>query len=90
MPNTNVITIESGIPIPAIVNSRGCAEKYNFISSMGVNDSFRINGNTPDFSTVGVRAHVYGLNSTTDRTYTIRTLEGHSSNPDTIRVWRTA
>jgi hypothetical protein len=89
MPNTNVITIESNIPIPSIVNGRGCAEKYNFINGMDVSDSFAINGNTPDFTAVSVRAHVYGLNTTTDRTYTIRTLEGPSSNPILIRVWRT-
>ena len=90
MPTPNVITIERNIPIPAIVNGRGCAEKYNFINSLEVTDSFRINGNTPDFSTIGVRAHVYGLNSTTDRNYTIRTIQGLSTNPDAIRIWRTA
>ena len=88
MNELNIITIEKNIPIPAIVNGRGCAEKYNFIQTMEIDDSFKINGVTPDFSPVGVRAHVYGLNSTTDRTYTIRTIEGHSSNPKTIRIWR--
>ena len=90
MSELNVITIEKNIPIPAIINGRGCSEKYNFIKSMEIDDSFKINGTTPDFSTVGVRSHVYGLNTTTDRTYTIRTLKGHSLNPDAIRVWRTA
>ena len=90
MTKMNVITIEKNIPIPEIVNGRGCAEKYNFIKDMEISDSFKINGVTPDFTTVGVRAHVYGLNTTTDRTYTIRTIEGHSENPDAIRVWRIA
>ena len=85
---TNVITIEKNIPIPEIVSSRGCADKYKFIENMEVNDSFKINGVNPDFSTVGVRSHVYGLNITTDRTYTIRTIKGFSKNPDVIRVWR--
>ena len=89
MPNTNVITIESNVPIPQLIG-RGCAEKYNFINTMNVTDSFYINGNTPDFSTRSIRSHVYGLNTTTDRTYTIRTIEGLSSNPRAIRVWRTA
>ena len=88
MSELNVITIEKNIPIPAIVNGRGCAEKYNFIKSMEIDDSFKINGVTPDFSPVGVRAHVYGLNSNTDRSYTIRTIEGKSSKPKAIRVWR--
>tara|TARA_R110000824_G_scaffold213650_3_gene399880 strand:- start:354 stop:623 length:270 start_codon:yes stop_codon:yes gene_type:complete len=86
--NTNVITIEKNIPIPAILHPRGSAEKYNFIKDMEINDSFKINGATPDFSPVGVRAHVYGLNSNTDRSYTIRTVSGHSSKPNAIRVWR--
>ena len=87
---TNVITIEKNIPIPAITHPRGCAEKYNFIQDMEINDSFKINGVTPDFSTIGVRAHVYGLNTNTDRSYTIRTIKGLSVNPEAIRVWRTA
>ena len=89
MKSTNVITIEKNVPIPAIIHPRGCAEKYNFIQGMEVNDSFKINGGTPDFSPRGVRAHIYGLNSSTERNYTIRTIEGHSSNPTAIRVWRT-
>ena len=88
MPHTNVITIESNIPIPSIVNGRGCTEKYNFISRMNENDSFKINGVTPDFSPIGVRAHVYGLNTSTNRNYTIRTIKGVSANPEAIRVWR--
>ena len=88
MAKMNVITIEKNIPIPAVINGRGCEEKYNFIKDMEIDDSFKINGVTPDFSPVGVRAHVYGLNSSTERTYTIRTIEGHSSNPGAIRVWR--
>jgi len=85
----NIITIEKNIPIPAILHPRGCSEKYNFIQDMEVNDSFKINGVTPDFSPIGVRAHVYGLNTSTNRSYTIRTIKGVSANPEAIRVWRT-
>ena len=89
MPNTNVITIERNIPIPALTwTSRTI--KYNFMNNLEISDSFHINGNTPDFSPIGVRAHVYGLNASTDRKYTIRTLEGPSKAPIAIRVWRTA
>ena len=84
----NIITIEKNIPIPAILHPRGCSEKYNFIQDMEVNDSFKINGVTPDFSPIGVRAHVYGLNTSTNRNYTIRTIKGVSANPEAIRVWR--
>lgn len=90
MRNTNVITIEQNIPIPEVVGGRGAnSRKWNFIDRLAVTNSFYINGNTPDFNTRSVRSHVYGLNTTTDRTYTIRTVEGLSSNPRAIRVWRT-
>ena len=89
MNNTNVITIEKNIPIPELTWIGSNAIKYRFIESMEVTDSFSINGNTPDFSPIGVRAYVYGLNSNTDRTYTIRTIRGESSSPEEIRIWRT-
>lgn len=88
MSQTNVITIEPNIPLPAVIG-RGDGTKYNFIDTMQINDSFVINGNTPDFSAISVRAHVYKLNSKTERNYTIRTLSGQSTNPIAIRVWRT-
>tara|TARA_R110000824_G_scaffold41988_4_gene124297 strand:- start:478 stop:750 length:273 start_codon:yes stop_codon:yes gene_type:complete len=87
MDKVNIITIEKNVPIPAIVSSRGNAEKYVFIDGMNIGDSFKINGNTPDFTTVGVRAHVYGLNAKGMRKFTVRTLAGKSSNPTAIRVW---
>ena len=89
MPRPNVITIERNIPIPELIR-RNRAEKYSFMNNLEVSDSFYINGNTPDYSPVSVRAYVYGLNAKTDRTYTIRTVEGNSNTPVAIRVWRTA
>ena len=87
MENVNVITIEKNVPMPALTWGRSSI-KYNFIDSMEVLDSFCINGNTPSFKPLGVKAYVYGLNSTTEKTFTIRTLEGNSGNPTSIRVWR--
>tara|TARA_R110000824_G_scaffold153751_1_gene325474 strand:- start:1647 stop:1916 length:270 start_codon:yes stop_codon:yes gene_type:complete len=88
MNKTNVITIEKNVPIPEL--SWSCdTTKYNFMDNLELADSFYINGNTPDFSPVSVRSYVYGLNSKTDRKYTIRTIEGRSKNPISIRVWRT-
>ncbi len=89
MANTNVITIESNIPIP---ESRwlGNSDKYRFVNNLNVSDSFYINGNTPDYKPQNVKAHIYKLNASTDKKYTIRTIEGTSANPVAIRVWRTA
>jgi hypothetical protein len=89
MKNVNVITIEKNVPIPSIIHPRGCAEKYNFIKDMEIGDSFKVNGVTPDFVPATVRSHIYGLNSKGHKQFTIRTLEGCSKNPKSIRVWRT-
>ena len=84
----NIITIEKNIPMPEICG-RGCSQKYNFMDTMEIGDSFYINGNTPDFSTTTVRSHVYKRNAETEQSYTIRTMKGNSSKPQAIRVWRT-
>ena len=84
----NVITIERNIPIPAVLREKGNTERYKFIDTMNIGDSFKINGNTPDFSPSTVRSHVYARNSKGMKKFTIRTLEGHSNNPTAIRVWR--
>tara|TARA_R100001594_G_scaffold141004_1_gene186575 strand:- start:421 stop:696 length:276 start_codon:yes stop_codon:yes gene_type:complete len=90
MNRTNVITIEHNIPIPPLRwSSRGHSEKWRFLENLEINDSFYINGNTPDFNPISVKAYIYKLNSKTDRKYTVRTLEGLSTNPIAIRVWRT-
>jgi len=88
MANTNVITIETGIPIP-LSAWLGNSHKYDFINNLNVSDSFKINGNTPDYNPVSVRAYIYKLNNNTDRKYTIRTISGPSKAPTCIRVWRT-
>ena len=87
MKNTNVITIEKNVPIPEPTWTCN-TDKYSFMKNLEVTDSFYINGNTPDFSPVSVRSYVYGLNSKGECKYTIRTVEGPSSNPVAIRVWR--
>ena len=87
MNTTNIITIEKNVPIPELIRTDNTA-KYGFMRNLEITDSFYINGNTPDFVPVSVRAYVYGLNSKTNRKYTIRTVEGPSKNPLSIRVWR--
>tara|TARA_R100000808_G_scaffold22392_1_gene48693 strand:+ start:706 stop:975 length:270 start_codon:yes stop_codon:yes gene_type:complete len=89
MTNTNVITIEKGIPVPEVIG-RGSKIKYDFIKTMEVGDSFYINGNTPDFNPTTVKQHIYKQNATTPYRYTVRTLSGSSKNPKSIRVWRIA
>ena len=86
----NIITIEKNIPCPSSSWGR-CIIKYAFMKNMEVNDSFYINGNTPDFTPVSVRSYVYGLNAKSENSgkkYTVRTISGNSNNPNGIRVWR--
>ena len=88
MNNTNIITIEKNVPIPNL-KWGNASDKYRFVECMEIGDSFYINGVTPDFTPLSVKAHMYKLNSQTEKRYTIRTLEGHSEKPKSIRVWRT-
>ena len=88
MNEPNIITIEKNVPIPDL--TWGCSKiKYSFVERMEVGDSFYINGVTPDFTPLSVKAHMYKLNSETDRTYTVRTVEGTSQDAKAVRVWRT-
>lgn len=88
---TNVITIEKNIPIPPIVYpGRRSHGKYSFVYNMEVGDSFKINGNTPNFKAKEVRQYMYNLNSkkSLNMRFAVHTLDGASSNPKAIRVWR--
>jgi|TARA_R110000824_G_scaffold24840_7_gene86978 hypothetical protein len=87
--HVNVITIEKNVPIPALTWTKGDSKKYLFVDTMEIEDSFKINGNTPDFSPTTVRSYIYGRNTKGSKKFTIRTLKGNSSNPTSIRVWRT-
>ena len=88
--NTNVITIEKNVPLPNVV-TRHDVERYSFLNNMEVGDSFAINGNTPDFTPVGVRSFIYQQNAKRHHSlkYTVRTTSGRSGFPRAIRVWRT-
>ena len=90
METTNIITIEKNVEMPT---TRGYIshKKYNFVEKMEVGDSFVINGNTPDFSPENTRKHMYIRNArkTSNVKYAVRTISGHSTNPTSIRVWRT-
>lgn len=89
MNNTNVITIEKNIPVPAVITRN--RDKYMFLQNMVVGDSFVINGNTPDYSPESSRNYIYAEHSKKhNRRYTIRTLSGQSDKPTAIRVWRVA
>ena len=88
----NIITIERNVPVPTYNTGRGRGRiKYAFVDNMEVGDSFCINGSTPDYVPINIKAHMYKLNASIrdSKQYTIRTLEGSSKNPISIRIWRT-
>ena len=85
----NVITIEKDVPIPPIIRPFDYG-KYEFMRTMEIGDSFKINGNTPDYKAHRVRQYVYS-GKTAKRygmRFSIRTLEGPCKKPTAIRVWR--
>lgn len=85
----NVITIEKDVPIPPIIRPFDYG-KYEFMRGMEVGDSFKINGNTPDYKAHRVRSYVYS-GKTAKRygmRFSIRTLKGPCKKPTAIRVWR--
>ena len=57
----NIITIEKGVPVPTLKHYASRV-RYKFIEGMDIGDSFVINGNTPDISTIAMRSHCYGKN----------------------------
>jgi len=88
--STNIITIEKGVPIPTPNIVRGPAQKYDFLKTLEIGDSFAVNGQMPDFTPKAVRSQVYDKCKELGMTVTIRTLEGKSDSPEKIRIWRTA
>ena len=86
---TNVITIEKNIPIP-IRTYQKARSKYHFIYNMEIGDSFKINGNTPNFDPKQVRQYVYNLNNkkSLGMKFTVCTIKGRALKPKAIRVWR--
>ena len=94
MSRTNVVTIEKNIPIPD-AHPRSLHGKYDFVNNMEIGDSFVINGNTPDITPKAIKCWIYNQRtkgktiSLRRRRYTMRTLIGSSTNPVSIRIWRT-
>ena len=86
---TNVITIEKNIPIPPVIRPFDYG-KYEFMRGMEIGDSFKINGNTPDYNAAQVRQYVYSGKTAKryNMRFSIRTLDGPCKKPTAIRVWR--
>ena len=89
MNNTNIITIEKNIPIPA--RRHGVESKrYAFLKTMDIGDSFVVSRENQDFNPASFRQYLYSQHAKKHnrRRYTVVTLKGHYDNPSSIRVWR--
>ena len=87
---TNVIKIDSHVPIPVNTRSVGMC-KYNFMSTMDVGDSFEINSSHEDFTPIGVRSYAYQYrrhNANSKFRFAVRVTSGNSKRPRAVRVWR--
>tara|TARA_R100001082_G_C4261354_1_gene115708 strand:- start:288 stop:557 length:270 start_codon:yes stop_codon:yes gene_type:complete len=85
----DAITIEKNVPMPPM-RGAGQRQKYSFIETMEVSDSFMVDNATPNFTPDVVRKYVYNLNSRKHyrKRYSVRTIAGGAINPTAIRVWR--
>ena len=89
MNNTNIITIEKNVPIPA--RRHGVeSKKYMFLKTMDIGDSFVVSKDTQDFDPAAFRQYLYSQHAKKHnrRRYTVVTLGGHYDSPSSIRVWR--
>ena len=90
MSNTNVIRIESHIPIPVprVLGS----SKYSFMKEMKVGDSFEIDSSNTDFSPSSVRSYAYNFQAKMSHKlnykFVVRVTRGTGKRPKAIRVWR--
>ena len=88
--NTNIIKIDSHVPIP-VNHRKGGTCKYKFMDTMQVGDSFEINGLHQDFTPIGVRSYAYQYkrhNKNSSFKFAVRVTNGNSKNPRAVRVWR--
>ena len=89
-----VIEIRSNVPLPQPKHL--VANKYGFISTLQVGQSFEVTTTTHDFKPKSLAPAAYQIASTVrktvDRDFTIacRTLEGTSTNPTKVGCWRIA
>ena len=90
----NVIKIRNNVPLPEpkhlVVN------RYGFISTLQIGQSFEVDVNTHDFKPKSLAPAAYQIASTirktTNKRFTVacRTLEGTSAHPTKVGCWRTS
>ena len=86
------IKIRNNVALPPILPKR--MNKYGFISTLEVGESFEVNGDTPDFKPQSLVAAAYSIakrvRRTTNKDFRVacRTIEGTSTHPIVTACWR--
>jgi len=86
------IKIRNNVALPSIALKK--ANRYGFISTLEVGESFEINGDTPDFKPRSLVSAAYSIarhvRRTTNKDFRVacRTIEGTSTNPVVTGCWR--
>jgi len=88
------IKIRSNMSLPPV--RKNVMNKYGFITTLEVGESFEVNGDTPDYKAKSLAPAAYSVASqyrkTTNKNFKVacRTIEGTSSNPIRSACWRVA
>ena len=86
------IKIRSNVALPPIALKK--VNRYGFIATMEVGESFEVNGDTPDFKPRTLISAAYSIakhvRRTTNKDFRVacRTIEGTSKNPVVTGCWR--
>ena len=97
----NVIKIDKNIPLPKVTHTNRRSD-FHFLKSLEVGDSFMVNGNTPNLSPKSAMTACYSLAKKyrdlsvkggsdyqlRNFRISIRTQEGTSLKPKSVRIWR--
>tara|TARA_Y100000034_G_C6527579_1_gene227255 strand:+ start:103 stop:411 length:309 start_codon:yes stop_codon:yes gene_type:complete len=83
--------IEDDIPMPEINTANSVRNKYKFLTTLRVGQSFEMNNANPDYSIKGVTQHCAHLKKRNGLGFSYRTTMGSATKPATwrVRVWRT-
>ena len=97
----NVIKIDKNIPLPKVTHANRHSH-FHFLKSLEVGDSFIVNGNTPNLNPKSAMTACYSLAKKyrdlsvrggsdyqlRNFRISIRTQDGTSLKPKSVRIWR--
>ena len=88
--HTNIIRIDSHIPIPKNLREGGIT-KYKFMDDMNIGDSFEVRDDNEYLTPHGARGHAYNYkyhNKNSTYKFSVRLIAGTAKKPRAVRIWR--